>query len=101
MLNPSLPRIAVLVLGLSVAMPMPAGADALRDEIAPTASITQNRSMFGDSPVVGRNPIGTSVTKRTIRIESQAALLIISRMLSMLKSSIPNRAALARIRISA
>ena len=39
MLNPSLPRIAVLVLGLSVAMAMPAGADALRDEIAPTGRL--------------------------------------------------------------
>ena len=39
MLNPSLPRTAVLVLGLSVAMAMPAGADALRDEIAPTGRL--------------------------------------------------------------
>ncbi len=39
MSNPSLPRIAGLVLGLSVAMAMPAGADALRDEIAPTGKL--------------------------------------------------------------
>ena len=36
--------------------------------------------MFGDSPVAGRNPIGTSVTSRTIKIESQAARLITSRI---------------------
>ena len=39
MLNPSLPRIAGLVLALSVAKAMPAGADALRDEIAPTGKL--------------------------------------------------------------
>ena len=39
MLNPSMPRIAVLVLGFFVAMAMPAGADALRDEIAPTGRL--------------------------------------------------------------
>jgi polar amino acid transport system substrate-binding protein len=39
MLKASLPSIAVLVLGLSVAMAMPAGADALRDEIAPTGRL--------------------------------------------------------------
>ena len=35
----SLPRIAGLVLGLSVAMAAPAGADALRDQIAPTGKL--------------------------------------------------------------
>jgi polar amino acid transport system substrate-binding protein len=39
MLKASLPSIAGLVLGLSVAMAMPAGADALRDEIAPTGRL--------------------------------------------------------------
>ena len=39
MFNPSLPRIAGLVLGLSVTMAMPAGADALRDQIAPTGKL--------------------------------------------------------------
>ena len=34
-----LPRIAGLVLALSVAMAMPAGADALKDEIAPTGKL--------------------------------------------------------------
>ena len=56
--------------------------------------------MFGDSPVAGRNPIGTSVTSSTIRIESQAAHLIASRMVSTLKSFIPDQAR-ACIRISA
>ena len=39
MINSSLPRIAGLVLGLSVMMAMPAGADALRDQIAPTGKL--------------------------------------------------------------
>jgi len=39
MLNRSMRRIAILVLGLSVAMAMSAGADALRDEIAPTGRL--------------------------------------------------------------
>ncbi len=39
MSNPSLPRIAGLVLALSVATAMPAGADALRDQIAPTGKL--------------------------------------------------------------
>jgi polar amino acid transport system substrate-binding protein len=39
MSNPSLLRIAGLVLGLSVAMAMPAGADALKDQIAPTGKL--------------------------------------------------------------
>jgi len=39
MFNSSLPRIAGLVLALSVTMAMPAGADALRDQIAPTGKL--------------------------------------------------------------
>lgn len=39
MRNPSLPRLAGLVLGLSVTMTIPACADALRDEIAPTGKL--------------------------------------------------------------
>ena len=39
MFNSSLPRIAGLVLGLSVAMAMPASADALKDQIAPTGKL--------------------------------------------------------------
>jgi len=37
--HPSLPRIAGLALGLSVTIAMPAGADALRDQIAPTGKL--------------------------------------------------------------
>ena len=36
---PSLPRIACLVLGVSVMMAVPASADALKDEIAPTGKL--------------------------------------------------------------
>src|ERR1700750_3102690 len=39
MSNQSLPRIAGLVLGLSVMMAVPAWADALKDEIAPTGKL--------------------------------------------------------------
>src|SRR5882724_2314991 len=39
MSNRSLPRIAGLVLGISVMMAVPARADALRDEIAPTGKL--------------------------------------------------------------
>jgi hypothetical protein len=39
MFNQPLPRIAGLVLGVSVMMAMPANADALRDEIAPTGKL--------------------------------------------------------------
>jgi polar amino acid transport system substrate-binding protein len=39
MSNQSLPRIAGLILGISVMMAVPASADALRDEIAPTGKL--------------------------------------------------------------
>src|SRR6266446_6555173 len=39
MFYPSLPRIAGLVLGVSVMMAVPASADALKDEIAPTGKL--------------------------------------------------------------
>lgn len=39
MFSPSLPRIAGLVLGLFVMMAMPAGADALNDQVAPTGKL--------------------------------------------------------------
>ena len=39
MSNSFLPRVAGLLLALSVAMAMPAGADALRDQIAPTGKL--------------------------------------------------------------
>jgi hypothetical protein len=35
--------------------------------------------MFGENPVDGRNPIGTTVTRKTSRIDSQAAVLMIER----------------------
>jgi hypothetical protein len=47
--------------------------------------------MFGDRPVAGRHPIGTSVTSSTIRIESQAARLTNCRMLSTLTSFMPDQ----------
>jgi polar amino acid transport system substrate-binding protein len=39
MFSPSLPRLASLILGISVMMTMPARADALKDEIAPTGKL--------------------------------------------------------------
>jgi hypothetical protein len=52
--------------------------------------------------VAGRNPIGTTVASRTIEIESQAAVLITSRILFTLKSFIyPGSGARACIPISA
>jgi polar amino acid transport system substrate-binding protein len=50
MLNQSLPHVAGLVLGLSFVMAMPANADALRDEIAPTGKL---RVAIGISPAGG------------------------------------------------
>jgi polar amino acid transport system substrate-binding protein len=50
MSNQSLPRIAGLVLGLSVMMAAPAWADALKDEIAPTGKL---RVALGISPAGG------------------------------------------------
>src|ERR1700710_1688090 len=48
--NQSLPRIAGVVLGLSAMMAAPAGADALKDEIAPTGKL---RVAIGISPAGG------------------------------------------------
>ena len=39
MFNSSLPRMAGLALGISLAMAMPASADALKDQIAPTGKL--------------------------------------------------------------
>jgi polar amino acid transport system substrate-binding protein len=50
MLNQSLPHVTGLVLGLSFVMAMPASADALRDEIAPTGKL---RVAIGISPAGG------------------------------------------------
>jgi polar amino acid transport system substrate-binding protein len=50
MFNPSLPRIAGLVLGISVMTAMPASADALKDQIAPTGKL---RVAIGISPAGG------------------------------------------------
>jgi len=50
MSNQSLPRIAGLVLGLSMLMAVPACADALKDEIAPTGKL---RVAIGISPAGG------------------------------------------------
>jgi polar amino acid transport system substrate-binding protein len=50
MSNQSLPRIAGLVLGLSVLMAVPACADTLKDEIAPTGKL---RVAIGISPAGG------------------------------------------------
>ena len=50
MLNQSLPHVACLVLGLSFVMAMPANADPLRDEIAPTGKL---RVAIGISPAGG------------------------------------------------
>ena len=50
MSNPSLPRIAGFVLCISVMMAMPASADSLRDEIAPTGKL---RVAIGISPAGG------------------------------------------------
>ena len=50
MSNQSLPRIAGLVLGLSMMVAMPASADALKDEIAPTGKL---RVAIGISPAGG------------------------------------------------
>ena len=60
MLSSSLPRMAGLVLALSVTMAMPAGADALRDQIAPTGKL---RVAIAISPAGGvfwstKNPAG-------------------------------------------
>jgi polar amino acid transport system substrate-binding protein len=50
MSNQSLPRIAGLVLGVSMMMAVPASADALKDEIAPTGKL---RVAIGISPAGG------------------------------------------------
>src|SRR6202051_2064334 len=50
MSNQSLPRIAGLILGVSVMMAGPASADALKDEIAPTGKL---RVAIGISPAGG------------------------------------------------
>ena len=50
MSNHSVPRLAGLILGISVMMAMPAGADALKDEIAPTGKL---RVAIGISPAGG------------------------------------------------
>ena len=39
MFNPSMPAMAVFILGLAAMMTMPANADALKDEIAPTGKL--------------------------------------------------------------
>ena len=39
MFSQSLPRVAGFILGISVMMTMPARADALKDEIAPTGKL--------------------------------------------------------------
>jgi polar amino acid transport system substrate-binding protein len=50
MFNRSLPRVAGLILGVSVMMAMPASADPLKDEIAPTGKL---RVGIGISPAGG------------------------------------------------
>jgi polar amino acid transport system substrate-binding protein len=50
MFNRSLPRIAGLILGVSVMMVMPASAEALKDQIAPTGKL---RVAIGISPAGG------------------------------------------------
>ena len=54
MFNRSLPRVAGLILGVSIMMAMPASADPLKDEIAPTGKL---RVAIAISPAGASSPI--------------------------------------------
>src|SRR5258708_25550184 len=95
MSNRSLPRIAGVLLGVSVMMAGPASADPLKDEIAPTGRL---RVAIGISPAGGavwctKNEAGTYTGRPVDLGKATAAQLGVSREHVAYQNSAKNTAA--------